>query len=212
MEEDFNLKKCITTLKNKRKVFHSEADFQFALAWEIQLAYPKAVVYLEYRLKAVPNMHIDIVVFLGGKSYPIELKYKTASLDIDNGSETYALINHHGQGLSKYDCLLDIQRIESIKGSMPGFAKGYAVWLTNDSLYWVAPRRESAFYREFSVHEGSIKRGSMSWDKKTGKRTIEGRPDPIVLNGSYTINWEEFSDTKVGGNDKFKYALIEVNR
>lgn len=210
MEEVFNLEKCITALRDKREIFHSEADFQFALAWEIQIAYPNAVVHLEYCPKAMPNMHIDIVVFYGGKCYPIELKYKTAYLDVDSGSEIYALKAHYGQDLGKYDCLLDIQRIESIEKSMPGFAKGYAVWLTNDSLYWKAPSKASAFYREFSVHEGSIKSGSMSWDEKAGEGTTKGRTEPIVLRGTYTINWKPYSTIKTDRNGAFYYAFVEV--
>ncbi|MEN6338868.1 MAG: hypothetical protein ABFD03_01945 [Clostridiaceae bacterium] len=212
MEEDFNLEKCITTLRNKREIFHSEADFQFALAWEIQLAYPEAVVHLEYCPKAMPNMHIDIVVFLGSKSYPIELKYKTARLDLDIGSEAYALKAHYGQDLGKYDCLLDIQRIESMRDLMQGFAKGYAVWLTNDLLYLKTPSKSNAFYREFSVHEGSEKSGLMSWDEKTGEGTIKGRAEPIVLCGNYAINWKPYSTVEAKRNGAFYYALIEVNK
>ncbi|MEN6594958.1 MAG: hypothetical protein ABFC31_08470 [Clostridiaceae bacterium] len=212
MEEVFNLEKCITALRDKREIFHSEADFQFALAWEIQLAYPKAVVHLEYCPKAMPNMHIDIVVLYGGKFYPIELKYKTANLDVDLGSEAFHLKNHGAQDIGKYDCMLDIQRIESMRGVIPGFEKGYAVWLTNDSLYWKAPCKTGVFYREFSIHEGSIKRGVMSWDEKTGKGTTKGRTKPVVLRGTYTINWKPYSTVKADRNGEFYYALIEVKR
>ena len=43
-----NIAAVMDTLRAKRTVFHSEADFQFALSWEIQLHYPDASVRLEY--------------------------------------------------------------------------------------------------------------------------------------------------------------------
>lgn len=65
-------------LSRTRKIFHSEADFQFALAWEIQKRYPDAKVRLEYcPIEIEPAMHVDILVILDGNWYPIELKYKT---------------------------------------------------------------------------------------------------------------------------------------
>ena len=39
--------KVINSLKAKRKVFYSEADFQFALAWEIQKYYNNAKIRFE---------------------------------------------------------------------------------------------------------------------------------------------------------------------
>ena len=93
---------------------------------------------------------------------------------------------------------------------MPGFAKGYAVWLTNDSLYWKAPSKASVFYKEFSVHEGSIKRDIMSWDEKAGEGTTKGRTESIKLKGTYTINWKPYSIVEAKRNGAFYYALVEV--
>ena len=52
-------------LSDSRKVFHSEADFQFALAWEIQKLYPDAKIRLEYCPASItPNIHIDMLVII----------------------------------------------------------------------------------------------------------------------------------------------------
>lgn len=45
----------IELLRQKRPIFHSEADFQFALAWEIQRLYTSTVVRLEYSPAGEPN-------------------------------------------------------------------------------------------------------------------------------------------------------------
>ena len=131
-----NLQKIIGTLSSKREIFHSEADFQFALAWEIQKEYKNAKVRLEYCPKHAKNEHIDIVVILEKKIYPIELKYKTKKLVIDKDDEQYELKSHkaHPNNVSKYEN--DIERINDFKQNHKEiFGCGFAIMLTNDCLY-----------------------------------------------------------------------------
>ena len=45
----FNIYNVLKQLFGKKRLFTSEADFQFALAWEIKTMYPNAKVNLEYR-------------------------------------------------------------------------------------------------------------------------------------------------------------------
>ena len=91
---EFDLLMVMDNLRFKRKRFHSEADFQFALAWEIQTLYPDAEVRLEYCPREAPHMHIDIIVELNGKLFPIELKYKTLKIDCSFAGENYSLKSH----------------------------------------------------------------------------------------------------------------------
>ena len=73
---DFNL--LLATLANKRPVFHSEADFQHALAWELQLLYPNVNIRLEYRPPGFDRRnYMDIWVIDEDKAIAVELKYKT---------------------------------------------------------------------------------------------------------------------------------------
>ena len=67
----------VDKLKERRKIFVSEADFQLELAWTIKENYPNAKIRLEYCPTFDLNMHIDILVIMNNKWYPIELKYKT---------------------------------------------------------------------------------------------------------------------------------------
>ena len=60
-----------------RPIFHSEADFQFSLAWLIKKKYPECEIRLEFVPSFNPNLHLDILVILDGKWIPIELKYTT---------------------------------------------------------------------------------------------------------------------------------------
>ena len=73
---DLNL--LLATLANKRPVFHSEADFQHALAWELQLLDPNVNIRLEYRPQWLDRRnYMDIWVIDEDTAKAIELKYKT---------------------------------------------------------------------------------------------------------------------------------------
>ena len=86
MAKEFDIELVISKLKNKRKVFVSEADFQLEMAWIIKQEYPNAKVRLEYCPTFDFNMHIDILVVIDNQWIPIELKYKTKGCqkEIDN--------------------------------------------------------------------------------------------------------------------------------
>lgn len=209
---NFDLGLCMSSLKQKRKLFHSEADFQFALAWEIQLIYPDASIRLEYCPNEAPSMRIDIIVFLSGGVYPIELKYKTHELHCISLSETYSLKNHGAQDIGKYDCLLDVQRVEYLSQTIPCYETGYVIWLTNDPLYWKPPMKADAIYLSFSIHEGVEKSGCLNWSPNAGSGTMKGREKEIKLAKTYAIHWAGYStipDQKFG---EFRYAIVEISK
>lgn len=199
----------IEALRKKRKVFHSEADFQFALAWEIQRAYPNAEIRLEYPPRNEPNRYIDILVSIQGYVYPIELKYKTKKMSADVDSEQFNLKNHGAQDIGAYDFVKDICRVESFASHLDGFKCGYVIWLTNDPYYWRAPRNSNAGYVEFSVHHGARKSGTMNWGSSVGVGTTKGRENALLLRNEYEIAWWEYSDVGIE-NGAFRYALLEV--
>ncbi len=207
---ELDLVLVMENLRYKRQLFHSEADFQFALAWEIQTLYSDAVVRLEYCPKEAPHMHIDIIVERNGKVYPIELKYKTLEMDCSIEGEGYNLKSHGAQDIGKYDCLLDIQRLEQCSEILPRFDCGFVIWLTNDPLYWKAPRKAGTMAEAFTLHDGVCKNGTMSWAPHTGAGTRKGRENPIFLRHSYIIRWRDYSlvsDTRAG---KLRYAILPI--
>lgn len=207
----FNLEKCLKSLSNKRLVFHSEADFQFALSWEIQLEYPTSNIRLEYPLKSEngSNIHIDIVVFLKDLFIPIELKYKTKKMSINIGKEIYDLKGHGAQDLGKYDFLSDIERLELLSNNINNYLVGYTLWLTNDKSYLNPPQRENTIYEEFSVHNNTTKSGTMKWLPHASKGTIKGREDSIHLENTYLIKWKSYSNIDCKNGD-FNYSIVEV--
>ena len=199
--------KIIDKLKSKRKVFYSESDFQFALAWEIQTYYPNAYIRLEYPLN---KEYMDIRVELDNKIYPIELKYKTKSLTVEDNDETYCLKNQGAQDIGRYDYLKDVQRIEQFLKEKD-YECGYAILLTNDKLYWSENKRENNIDAQFCLNDGVEKTGKLKWSEKTGEGTKKGRENGIILKGKYKINWNEYSNFGKK-NDEFKYCLNVIKK
>ena len=198
-------------LREKRPIFHSEADFQFALAWEIQTMHQNAAIRLEYPSIEEPNKYIDIIVKHEGQVYPIELKYKTKKLSTSKNGEQFCLKDHGAQDLGAFDSIKDICRIESFANHLAGFKNGYVIWLTNDPFYWRLPSRPDVGYAEFSVHNGARKCGLMRWGNSVSEGTIRKRESELILRGEYEIIWKEYS--RLGGNyGLFKYALMTVER
>jgi uncharacterized protein YjbI with pentapeptide repeats len=139
---DLNL--LLATLANKRPVFHSEADFQHALAWELQLLDPNVNIRLEYRPPWLDRRnYMDIWVIDEDTATAIELKYKTRSVDISIGGEQFALQNHAAQDLGRYDFVKDIERLERVVAAGRQVV-GYAIILTNDPTYWSLPGKSDS--------------------------------------------------------------------
>ena len=81
----------MSSLSSKRPIFHSEADFQHALAWEIQLAHPQAGIRLEKRVATRPNIELDLLVDLDGVRLGVELKYPRRGMVADIAGEHFIL-------------------------------------------------------------------------------------------------------------------------
>lgn len=203
-----DIKSAIEILKNEQKVFHSEADFQFSLAWQLQKILPNAKIRLEYCPIFDQDMHIDIYVIDGEQSFPIELKYKTRKIKQIVDGEQYNLKNQSAQDIGRFDFLFDISRIEKVKALDSQFETGYAIMLTNDSAYWKQPSLKDTVDVAFRIHEGKIVSGKLSWAENAGNGTTKGRA-PFELQGEYRMTWLPYSSLDADYGD-FKYCLIEV--
>lgn len=203
---------AISNLSKRRPVFYSEADFQFALAWELQKILPcGANIYLERlwqhgRLK----YYVDIWVEENGKKYPIELKYKTkaAQIQCPKIGTVISLNNHSANDFGCYDYLHDIKRIEDIKlHESSAFGKGYAVFLTNDSNYYNNSGRKSA-YSNFKIYQGAVRTGELKWGlTQNGKPFVCGTRGNFSLSGNYTMDWSDYNKEVV---PEFKYLINEI--
>ncbi|MBQ9314290.1 MAG: hypothetical protein IJ220_04715 [Clostridia bacterium] len=212
MRDDFNIEKIVTKLKNKRKIFVSEADLQLEMAWIIKEEYPNSKVRLEYCPEFDPNMHIDILVITNGEWIPIELKYKTKGCTKTIDDEKFILKNHGAKDVNCYLYLKDIQRIESIRKNVPKFKAGYTIFVTNELSYLHKPMKENCVYKEFSLEEGIIKSGTLNWSEEASEGTKKNCEIPIELKAKYLINWKTYSKIDETNTGTFMYLVNEIKK
>lgn len=173
------LDSALSKLAALRPIFHSEADFQFALAWQIKLVDPDAAVRLEVPVTAGEKTYkLDLLFVQDGKRIGIELKLLRAPIILEHGGESFRL-KDAAADLNRYDFLWDVMRLEyMIKNCV--IDEGYALALSNHPTYWkprTGKRTTDAF---FGLEEGRVLAGELSWASHTGG-TRKGREASIQL-------------------------------
>jgi len=142
----------LARLAERRPVFHSEADFQHALAWEMQLSNRDAHIRLEKQLAVQgTRVHLDLLVRSKIGEIAIELKYKTRRAKLIHAEEEYLLRDQSAQDIGRHDFLKDIQRLEKYVETRAN-SEGFAMLLTNDRTYWTESRKNDSVDSEFRVH------------------------------------------------------------
>jgi hypothetical protein len=205
--------KIIDHLREKRPVFDDEKDFQYSLAHAITAEWPDCVLYLEGRpLREQKDLNYDICVSHEDREFFFELKFKPTNLTASVGSRVFRLKRQSAQDVYCYDFLYDVWKIEQVVLGMR--ATGYAIFLTNDSLYWRGPRNEPAYF-PFRLKDGRriAKSENLSWLKGKEKKG-SGRQQDITLQRSYNLKWHEYSmldNAEPRVNGRFNYLLLEVN-
>lgn len=204
------LQDVLRALAKERVIFHSEADFQHAVAWELHRGLPKASVTLErpYRTGSVTR-HLDILIRTAEEALAIELKYKTAKLEHDDCGEGYALASQSAQDIGRYDFIKDIWRLEEITRVIPN-CRGWAILLTNDSSYWKATKQTGTNDAEFRLPHGGILQGTRRWSRKASAGGIKNREKPIILRSEYKLAWADYSQLSGQQKGQFRYLGIEV--
>lgn len=205
-----NLHSIIASLAARRPVFHSEADFQHALAWELHQFDPAASVRLEKRVSTLGSrVHLDLLFQSGSGELAIELKYKTRAIELNHAGEKFNLLNQSAQDIGRHDFIRDIRRLEDY-GHEHSAAVGYAVFLTNDWTYWSATGKLDSVDSEFRLHEGRQIQGSVTWGEKASAGTMHKREEPIVLRGNYELAWRDFSSLGDVRGKQFRYLAVRV--
>lgn len=200
----------LSTLAGQRPVFHSEADFQHALAWKIHQSLPSALVRLELPVQVNQQfLHIDIWVACQDTILAIELKYKTRGLAIQVGNEQYRLKDQSAQDIGRYDFVKDVQRLEQVTLAHPNVT-GYAILLTNDSAYWTKPPSHSTADADFRLHDGRVLKGILAWGINASAGTMKGREQPLQLRGEYYLHWSDYSHPSAERCGKFRVLVVKV--
>ena len=103
---------AIKLLRSKRSVFHSEADFQFALAWEIKRESNNVEIRLEVPSGTSVKGRVDIAVRHEGATFPIELKYLKKKQSFLVRGEHFNLVDGV-HDIDMHDCIKDIALLET---------------------------------------------------------------------------------------------------
>ena len=191
-------------LAERRPIFHSEADFQFALAWRIATTLPDCEVRLEKPFRRDDKTrYLDI--WLPTSRTAMELKYCTRNLSVEHGGEVFALKNQSANDLRRYDFVADLVRIEGLVSHGDASAPGYAVFLTNDPLYW-RPGQRTTRDEAFRLHEGRRLEGMMEWRDDPGQSATKGRESALCLRNPYDLRWKDYSSL----HGEFRYLAVKV--
>ena len=70
-------------LSKSRPIFHSEADFQHAFAWQIHERLPDCQVRLEYNPLPAQKKRMYLDIWVQSLKVAIKLKYPTRKLDLE---------------------------------------------------------------------------------------------------------------------------------
>jgi len=199
----------LASLATDRPVFHSEADFQHALAWLLHQRHPELAVRLEVPVRVGHFcLHIDVMALSGTIAVAMEIKYKTRAASSVVGAEAFRLTSQAAQDLGRYDFVKDIERLERVAAERPGTI-GYAVLLTNDQSYWKAGRPGS-LDEDFRLHDGRRISGTLNWGTGAAAGTIRGREAGLTLCGSYQVAWKDYSEIGPNQRDRFRYLTVVI--
>ena len=211
---EFNFNEIVDKLKKQDIIYTSEAELQFTLMQIIKDKYKNAIVRcefepdidLEIELNCNKVIRIDIVVFLDGAIYPIEVKFRKTSLSEKcYEGEGRVEILYHNQDApddAAYYYINDIYRIEKFcakyHDKYPDMSiKGYTLFLTNQEKYMGGYNNRKA-WGKINIFEQKNK----VIIHANAKGRISGADREYVLKQGYEANWEKF---KIQGNEFYLF-------
>jgi len=211
---ELSLAAILGDLARRRPVFHSEADLQQEVAWQVHVANPTIGVRLEVRVPTPSRPgrreRVDVLLHSAQGRVAIELKYPTDRLTATLGEELFDLPRQAAQDITAYNVVKDIYRIEHFVRK--GFADaGAVVVVTNDRSYWTHPGHERATAAAaFRLYNGTTLSGSRGWGPMAGAGTMKGREDALELAGAHQLTWRPFSRIPSSPHGEFRALLVEI--
>lgn len=198
-----------TILKNlagERPVFHSEMDFQLALAWCWREMFPHFQFRLEYPLDLSSNKHCDIVILADDRIVmAIELKYLTEKIEYKNKGELFRLKKGGAFPVGRHGILKDIERMEGFLERNPE-AQASVLVITNQDIYWRGPGKGTVD-EEFDIQQGATITGVRKW--KGADKKWKREKGPVKISGTYKMEWQDYSEVD-GKFGLFRYLHIPI--
>lgn len=204
------LNNILSDFGHNNRIFHSEAELQFCIAWELKNRNRDIDVWFEYPAEQIKNEHkripqIDLVIQNNNLLFPIEIKYAKGNLSYKN-------INLSNKPLDEcFDVAKDIKRLEDFSEKYDNFDKGYVIVVSNNFSWFKDHRPSSKVFTYDSYlldHDSNILTGMIKYkidDNHKSQQIIE-------LKGKYDTKWQEYCSLGNNINEIFKYLIIEISK
>ena len=207
----------INKLSETHPVFHSEADFQFALS-RVMSADGVGHLRLERRhhlsgppLQSRRHLNIDIMGRIGDQRIALELKYPkksfTGTVLIEGEPEEFDLPSGGAFDLDAAAIWRDAERIERLLAD-DVIDAGAAVTLSNYPLWSDASLGVGTKAYAFRLWEGRrLSQEVLAWDSAA--------PGPeqgaVSITSTYVCNWLDYSNPtgQTGQSQLFRYLILE---
>lgn len=192
-------------LARQRPLFHSERDFQLALA--LVLADDVAQLRLEKALSVSEpvggrsRLCIDVLGKLNGHRIALELKYPKKRLRADVGGEVFDLPASGAPDLDTAGIWRDVQRIERLILDETVDA-GASITLTNYPFWSERNTTARSQAYEFRLWEGrNVDPGVLQWRLKGGRVG-----ERLTFMSGYHCGWRDFG---IYADFGFRYLLLQ---
>jgi hypothetical protein len=195
----------IRALSLRRPIFHSEADFQHELAWEIHRHDPTLGVRLEVPFPGRASGAIDIMLMDGAAWHALELKYLSRSCHAVVGGEEFNLKQQGAQDVRRYDVCKDVARMEEFSGR--AYCAASVIVLSNDPAYWEGGSRIGTCAEAFAIPEGRTLAGGLDWAPHTGAGTKKAREAALHIRGPHHLAWRDYSAI---GNPRGRFRYLHI--
>ena len=198
----------ILSLSQRRRLFHSEADLQHELGWELKTLIPHTHLRME---KPIVDQFgrgaLDILAIVDDRRYGIELKFVKGPLVYVESGEEFRL-SQHAYDFAAYDCCKDLERLEYLvqDGQID---EGILIILSNHPGFWEKKHKKLTLLDEFGLRHGRTLTGTLQWSEYASSGTKAKREEPIQLMGTYEIVWQNYSDVKAK-KGIFRWTIIHV--
>lgn len=211
---ELNLPSIVRALSRRRPVFHSEADLQQELAWQVHMTHPEMQVRLEVRVpepsRPGHRERVDLLLRGAQGSVVVEVKYLTDALNVVHDGEVFDLPRQGAQDVSAYDVVKDIFRVEHFVRTEFAVA-GVVLVISNDASYWTDPGHGRVTgAAAFRLYEGTTLAGERAWGDAAGPGTRRSREASLALSGNHLLRWADYSTLPEARRGRFRALLVEI--
>ncbi|MCW5941836.1 MAG: hypothetical protein KIS66_06375 [Fimbriimonadaceae bacterium] len=202
---------ALVSLAARRPGFHSEADFQFDLAWRHRILRQDIEAASKCPCPALRERRSSTC---SSATAPPEPRSRSSTgkcpLAVTHGGEDYRLKDAVAHDINRYDFVKDLQRTEELL-AIGHVDQAYALALTNQPKYWEPRFARGRVDEAFRIEEGELVQGELAWAPNTGG-TAKGREAPIVLKRAYRMAWRDFSHLPNERFGRFRALVVRAER